>query len=176
MKRFLCSILAIFMIFALFGCANNNNEAVLAKRLSKSTYSLLTAINNLEEVTSEDVTIPEFSSNESSVNSIQNISNQTNRVSKVKKLFKNNDLVNIKNIENRNVEPKFMSNSNNQNYIDRSIYQPKYVSNNTTNTSTYLDIFKSKMENLYNTCNDCNYVNAECNRCQDKLKTAVSEC
>lgn len=171
MKKIFLGFLAIFMVFALVGCMGSTGETALAKRLSTNTNNLLNAINSLEVITTEDVTIPEFS-NISSISNFQTVNSKSGKVSKVKQLFKRNDLANIKNIEETNIEPRFMTNT--QNY-GTSVYQPKYVSLD-TNTNNYLDLFKSKIENLYNVCSDCNYINSECTRVQKELKTSVEEC
>lgn len=172
MKKILGCICAFLLIFTLVGCANTNNEAYIAKKLSKSTGNLLTAINNLEQVAFEDVLIPEFSG-ETINNYTKNVTNNNfKRVSKVKKLFNNNNNLNIDDLENKEIE---QNNLPSEKYVDNSIYQSKYISN-TENANNYLDIFKSKMENLYNIYSDCNFINAECNRSLEELKTAVSEC
>lgn len=178
MKKFLSIIFACVMIFALVGCSNTNNEAYLAKRLSKNTSNLLIAINNLVEVTESDVTINEFNNNFNQINQQNNngyTTNKVSKISKIKQIFKRNSIANVKDINRQPLQPRFMSN-NTQYNSQNSGYKAKYTTNDTNTGSNYLDIFKTKIDSLYNACNDCNYMNNQCNSCASSLKASCEEC
>lgn len=168
MKKVICSIFAILLVFCFVGCSSNT-ETALAKRISKNTSNLLEAINNLEEVTQTDIEISEFNNSYMGNTVSKAIEDYTpykmSKISKIKSIFSRQNLTNIQNLEE----------TNNTKAVNNSIYKPKYVSNTTTENN-YLDIFKTKIENLYNVCSDCSYINSECSKCQSELKTSINEC
>lgn len=187
MKKILCSILVIFFVICLFGCGESN-EVVLARKISKNTTNLLNAINNLEEITQSDIQINEFEGVYQSINSNSLTPYQTSKVSKIKEIFKRHNSFNIKNIGQKH-EPKFMTENkqvennfehDSQKSVEKmprdyKIYSSKYLSTENRNNNN-LNIFKNKIESLYNACNDCSYVNSKCTECQNQLKTSISEC
>ena len=168
MKKFLYSVLAIIFVFCLVGCGESN-EVVLARKISKNTTKLMEAINNLEQVTQSDIAINEFEGIYQNANSTQTNPYATTKVSKIKQLFKRHNLVNIKNI-NETHTPKYMNetqstkdiNRNNNFDAQKSFYKSKYVSSTNNTESNNLDIFKNKIESLYNACQDCSFVNSQC--------------
>ena len=176
MKKFLCSLIAIIMVFAFVGCMGGNNNAVLAKRINKNTSNLLNALNNLEEVTQEDIVISEFNNNTVNSTIINNTYSpyRANKVSKIKQLFRRNNLVEIKNMIDNNNQ-KFENEKISTNLVKNDVYSPKYISNEDDKLN-YLDIYKSKIENLYNASSDCSFINSECIKCQQELKTSINEC
>ena len=96
MKKILCSLLAVLVIFCLVGCGESN-EVALARRISKNTTNLLNAINSLEQVTQSDIIINEFEGIYQSQNTAIKNPYQTSKVSKIKQIFKRNT-ANIKDI------------------------------------------------------------------------------
>lgn len=168
MKKIIYSIFAILLVFCFVGCSSNT-EGALAKRISKNTNSLLEAINNLEEVTQSDIEINEFT-NTMARSVTANYNDYTpykiNKITKVKNIFSKQ---NLSSVETLPMKGEYRP------VVTDSIYKPRYVTNS-SKESNYLDIFKSKIENLYNVCADCSYINNECKSCQNQLKTSINEC
>lgn len=184
MKKILCSIFVFVMIFALVGC-NNTGEAKLAKRLSVNTNNLLQAINNLENITNEDVAISDFLNENNSINNISyeiNYNQPIKKVSKFKQIFSGAFIDEIKNVNTYN-ERKIMpvtSTYQPKNYSNEDIlnYKAKYTTNENTDSlnNSFIELYKNRMESLYNACGDCLYTNSQCNNCQTELKTSIQEC
>lgn len=184
MKKILYSIFVFVMIFALVGC-NNTGEAKLAKRLNVNTNNLLQAINNLETVTNEDVAISDFLNENNSINNISyeiNYNQPIKKVSKFKQIFSGAFINEIKNVNTYN-ERKIMpatSTYQPKNYSNEDIlnYKAKYTTNENIDSlnNSFIELYKNRMESLYNACGDCLYTNSQCNNCQTELKTSIQEC
>lgn len=190
MKKILCSILVFVMIFAIVGCANTKGEVKLARRLSTNTNNLLQAINNLESVTNEDVAISDFLGENNSINNISyeiNYNTPVKKVSKFKQIFGGGFIHEIKNVNTYRVPERYVKPISNNyqpyNYSNNDTvnYKAKYTTtndnadNNALNNA-FIELYKNKMESLYNACGDCLYVNTQCNSCKDELKTGIEEC
>lgn len=184
MKKFLCSIFVFIMIFALVGC-NNTGEAKLARRLSVNTNNLLQAINNLESVTNEDVAISDFLNENNSINNISyevNYNQPIKKVSKFKQIFSGGFIDGIKNVNTYNEKRIMPLNSDfspRKSANDNTNYKAKYTTSNENDdnlNNTFIELYKNRMESLYNACGDCLYVNTQCNNCQSELKTGIEEC
>ncbi len=189
MKKFLCSVIAIFLVFFIVGCGESS-EVVLARKISKNTTNLLNAINNLEEITNQDIQINEFEGQYASLQSHEVSPYTQTKVSKLRQIFERHNLVNVKDITQKK-QPRFMDTNqmtkdikdpvkyqnnlrNFENGNQYNSYKAKYTTSENQNNN--LDLFKNKIESLYNACQDCGYVNSQCNMKQDQLKTSISEC
>lgn len=202
-KSIFSYLIVAIMAICLVGCTTEPaNVGAVSTSIKQNTTYLATVISELESINSNDLLINEISpltnlnygyaSTRTSKNNkvfndetytlkeasqIRDLNTKNNtRDDAFDKNFsqKNNDVA-----QNQRTQTNPNINNENNGYTARKTsYKPRFVNeeNSSSFNRTVLDSYLSKVETLYNMCNDCVIANSELNNQKSELYELITDC